>query len=43
MNAEEVASRAGTALLIPLVLLFACILLLITAPMFLQLAPTLME
>ena len=43
VHAEEIASRAGTALLIPLMLLFACILMLITAPMFLQLAPTLME
>jgi tight adherence protein C len=43
VHAEEIASRAGTALLIPLMLLFACILLLITAPMFLQLAPTLLE
>jgi tight adherence protein C len=43
VHAEEAASRAGTALLIPLMLLFACILLLITAPMFMQLAPSLID
>jgi tight adherence protein C len=41
--AEETASRAGAALIIPLVLLFACILLLILAPMFLRLGPTLVD
>lgn len=41
VSAEESASRAGTALMIPLVLLFACILLLIMAPMFMKLGPAL--
>jgi len=41
VSAEETASRAGTALMIPLALLFVCILLLIMAPMFMQLAPAL--
>ena len=41
MSAEETASRAGTALMIPLALLFVCILLLIMAPMFMQLMPAL--
>jgi tight adherence protein C len=42
-QAEEAASRAGAALLVPLMLLFACVLMLIVAPMILQVLPQLNE